>query len=82
MNHIFEMARKRLVQAPKVAIIKAVNRGHGDEVWYGDVVTKITGGAKLNGGPVRQPQHMPLGPIAPIPGPGVQGIESFDGARY
>lgn len=87
-SQIEGMARYRvllasgLVQAPKVAVIKAVNRGHGDEVWYGDVVTRITGGAKLNGGPVRQPQHMPLGPIAPIPGPGVQGIESFDGARY
>jgi defect-in-organelle-trafficking protein DotC len=87
-SEIEGMARYRvllasgLVQAPRVAVIKAANRGRGDEVWYGDVVTKITGGAKLNGGPVRQPQHMPLGPIAPIPGPGVQGIASFDGARY
>lgn len=71
-----------LVQPPRVAIIKAVHRGHGDEVWYGDVVTKITGGARLNGGPVRRPQHMPSGPIAPIPGPGVQGIEPFNGERF
>lgn len=87
-SQIEGMARYRvlldsgLVQAPKVAIIQAVHRGRGDEVWYGDVVTKITGGAKLNGGPVRRPQHMPYGPIAPIPGPGVQGIEQFDGERY
>jgi len=87
-SQIEGMARYRvllasgLVQPPKVAIIKAVNRGHGDEVWYGDVVTKITGGAALNGGPVRQPQHMPFGPIAPIPGPGVQGISQVPGSRF
>ena len=87
-SQIEGMARYRvllasgLVQPPKVAIIKAVHRGHGDEVWYGDVVTRITGGARLNGGPVRRPQQMPSGPIAPIPGPGIQGIEPFNGERF
>jgi defect-in-organelle-trafficking protein DotC len=87
-SQIEGMARYRvllasgLVQPPRVAIIKAVHKGRGDAVWYGDVVTNITGGASLNGGPVRKPQPMPYGPIAPIPGPGVQDIGQFNGERY
>ncbi|MGD0104491.1 MAG: type IV secretory system conjugative DNA transfer family protein [Rhodopila sp.] len=66
------LLRAGLVEQPRVAILRAAANGRGDMVRYGDTVTRITGGASLTGGAVRQPQHMPAGPIGPIPGPEVQ----------
>lgn len=66
------LLRAGLVEQPKVAVLRAAFRGSGETVGYGDTLSRITGGASLNGGPVRTRQEMPQGPIAPIPGPGLQ----------